>query len=55
MGYSPRGPKELDTTEQLHFTYYLGYFIASLSLNALYFLDGTTNSTDLKKHEQYKS
>ena len=52
MGYSPQGHKELDTTERLHFTYYLDYFIASLSLNALYFLDGTTNSTDLKKHEQ---
>ena len=46
------GRTELDTTERLHFTYYLDYFIASLSLNVLYFLDGTTNSTDLKKHEQ---
>ena len=32
--------------------YHLDYFIASLSLNALYFLDGTTNSADLMKHEQ---
>ena len=32
--------------------YYLDYFIASLSLNAVYFLHGTTNSADLMKHEQ---
>ena len=39
VGYSPRGPKESDTTEQLHNNYYYYYFGQSMQLEGSQFPD----------------